>query len=317
MITPLRTTTVCTPAVGRKSSSTRGGDRRGSPQSITGCPSVAVGVVARRRRSRVDRAAPRHRRATPAGRGLAGTIVSPTDRVGQPSGWVSWNMAWTWASRRFSNRTIVSGSQVADQRPIPVSVIDPGVQPHRPPLTLQPVQTIAVGFQPARFGAHLCERTPRPSNPRRATPTGSPSAVNWSCTAGGSCRMVRAKMSRCSPVTRPASNDVPNNGFCCGGLGPAQHLLALTHRLVRRHQPTTSPGTTPPSPSLERTATSRPSTHDFNRRNSPTRSPAQPDRCNRHPPLPPARPARAPQPTPSAKYDQGVLHGSSVRCVGV
>ena len=116
----------------------------------------------------------------------------------------------------------------------------------------------------------------------------------------------RPSTSTCSPDTRPASSDDPNSG-----ISPAVSVRRMSCSACRKlDRPAsasdfsgnddTSPTTAPTTPRAPRPTTSTGA-------DPQPRPPTHSDRRSRHRPPPPARPARAPPPTPSPHYDRGVL----------
>ena len=250
MTTPLRTVTVCT---------TRGlvASRR--------APVAATRQVApnrqpvrwrwwcdrRRRRSRGDLDEHRHHRARPVGRGLAGTTVSRTRRSGSRR--VDDHETSPAPEHRDGSPTRASfrGSHDAVQRPIPVW------------------RSIQLFNRTAR--RCRCNRSrPSPSDSsRRAsarTLRANSSAVDASASStsraaspASRSRTVGSDLSQRAgedidmiPRHSPSIQRRPEPGHLGDGLSTIQQLLGLAERRRGRRQPTPSPGTTTPSPTLER-----------------------------------------------------------------
>ena len=214
-------------------------------------------------------------------------------------------MACTWVSRRFSNRSIVSGSQDAVQRPIPDS------------------RSIQLFNRTARRCRSNRSR-PSPSDSRRRASSAHAAGELFRCRGfgeqhqpGSISRQLVADTRRslsqdpCQDIDMIARDPsrverVLEPGHLRDGLGTMQDLFGLADAGPRRRQPTISRGTTTPSPTRERQRPRglRPTTSTGATHQPQPRAPA--GQRSRHRPPPPARPTRAPRPTPSTHYDKGV-----------
>ncbi len=192
------------------------------------------------------------------------------------------------------------GLGVPGRRPAahPGVAIDPRLEAHRPTLPLQPLETIAVAFESTGFGAYRAgELVGRDvfgdqHQPRRLVDQALPRR-------GFELAQRPSEDVDMCPRHPPRFQRGAELGGLLGGLGAMQHSVRLDAGSTGRRRPTISPGTTTPPPTTER---SPPHAHRPTISTGATnqqRSRARHDRHSRHRQPPPAPPVRAPPPTPS------------------
>ena len=238
-----------------------------TPIQLTVAHRVAGWCDPRRRRSPVARTAHPCRRATPTTRERSGTIVSPTDPSDTPPGGCRGTVLRLGRRDDPPTSANVAGSKRHEPVTHPGLLVDPRRQPHRPPLARQPLQPVTVSLQHVAPPRAPSGRTRPVSNSPPPTPTVHRRAAAGRAPPAPTLRNVRVSTSRCSPDTRPSSNDTPNAGTAaavsarCNNRPPSRtDVFAASASDFSGNDDTFA--------NAWANATSRPSSHDFNTRKS-------------------------------------------------